>query len=380
MEINLVNEPAEVNTVVLKKKKRRRKRCKGKAGNALVLQDANQADKMEDDLEFGKISQLQDTVMDVDIATRLFEENLKTNLDSGTNSGANLKARKKRRKRANKKAGRNSESQCKDNGGIVSSPNLAESADGQIVSMTPAAQRVEAANPLCLVPFQVPERVRKKLLILDLNGLLADIVLPPPPDCKSDTNISRRAIFKRPFYYDFLKFCFERFNVGVWSSRSKKIVDRVVDYLFGHLKHKLLFCWHMLHCTQTCFRTLENRYKPLVFKELRKLWEKHDAKLPWKKGDYNESNTLLLDDSPYKALLNPINTAVFPFTYSYKDVGDTSLGVAGDLRVYLEALAKAENVQTYIGQNPFGQNAINEQSPFWSFYSKVVSSASAESK
>ncbi|KAE8021825.1 hypothetical protein FH972_007680 [Carpinus fangiana] len=63
--------------------------------------------------------------------------------------------------------------------------------------------------------------LKKKLLILDINGLLVDIIRPPPKKYKSDINIAGRAIFKRPFYLDFLKFCFERFEVGVWSSRSK---------------------------------------------------------------------------------------------------------------------------------------------------------------
>jgi hypothetical protein len=45
----------------------------------------------------------------------------------------------------------------------------------------------------------------------------------------------------------------------------------------------------------------------LVFKELRRIWEKDDSELPWEKGDYSESNTMLLDDSPYKALLNPVS-------------------------------------------------------------------------
>lgn len=34
---------------------------------------------------------------------------------------------------------------------------------------------------------------RRKLLILDINGLLADIVSPPPKDHKADVNIARRA-------------------------------------------------------------------------------------------------------------------------------------------------------------------------------------------
>lgn len=70
----------------------------------------------------------------------------------------------------------------------------------------------------------------------------------------------------------------------------------------------------MAHTTKSGFNTLENRHKPLVCKELRKIWEEDDPSRPWKKGDFNESNTLLLDDSPYKALLNPVS--FFPINVS----------------------------------------------------------------
>lgn len=57
----------------------------------------------------------------------------------------------------------------------------------------------------------------------------------------------------------------------------------------------------------TGFKTIENRSKPLVLKELKKLWEKLEPGLPWEMGDYDQTNTLLLDDSPYKALRNPVS-------------------------------------------------------------------------
>ncbi|KAI8541737.1 hypothetical protein RHMOL_Rhmol08G0085400 [Rhododendron molle] len=224
--------------------------------------------------------------------------------------------------------------------------------------------RIERGPVACL---------RKKLLILDVNGLLADIVHPPPKECKADTNILRRAIFKRPFCNDFLKFCFERFDIGIWSSRTKKIIDRVVDYLLGDMKNKLLFCWDLSHCTGTGFKTLENKHKELVFKELRKLWEKHDPNLPWGKGYYNASNTLLLDDSPYKAILNPKHTAIFPYSYDFKDSCDNSLGPEGDIQVYLRDLAAAGDAQKYVENHPFGQRGIDETSMSWEYYHRVIS-------
>ncbi|KAM5570952.1 leashin-like [Rosa sericea] len=216
---------------------------------------------------------------------------------------------------------------------------------------------------------------QKKLLILDINGLLADIVqmeVSIPNSFKPDKIISRKAVFKRPFCDDFLQFCFDRFNVGVWSSRTKENVDSVIDFLLGDSKHKLLFCWNQSHCTSTSFKTVENKNKPLVLKELRKLWEKLEPDLPWARGEYNESNTVLLDDSPYKALRNPVNTAIFPNSYQFRNRKDSSLGPGGDIRSYLEGLAMAESVQKYVEQNPFGQRPITKSNPSWNFYRRVI--------
>lgn len=201
-----------------------------------------------------------------------------------------------------------------------------------------------------------------------------DIVSPPPKGHIADITIAKKAVFRRPFCFDFLKFCFERFEVGVWSSRTRKNVDRVVEFVMGDMKKKLLFCWDLSKCTATQFCTLENKHKPLVFKELRRIWEKDDSELPWEKGDYSESNTMLLDDSPYKALLNPAHTAIFPYPYQFQNSNDNYLGVGGDLRVYLEELAAADNVQEFVEHHPFGQRAISQRSPNWGFFLKAMRS------
>jgi len=69
----------------------------------------------------------------------------------------------------------------------------------------------------------------------------------------------------------------------------------------------------MSKCIDTRHKTLENSDKPLVLKELRKLWRNEDPDLPWEEGDYLPSNTLLVDDSPYKALRNPVFVEISPF-------------------------------------------------------------------
>uniref|UniRef100_M8BVY2 FCP1 homology domain-containing protein n=1 Tax=Aegilops tauschii TaxID=37682 RepID=M8BVY2_AEGTA len=148
-------------------------------------------------------------------------------------------------------------------------------------------------------------------------------------------------------------------------------VDDVVDILMKDLRRHLLFCWDASHCTTTKCSTLENQRKPLVLKELKKLWNKEDPDLPWEQGEFSPSNTLLVDDSPYKALCNPPHTAIFPQPYSYHNRTDNSLGPGGDLRVYLENLAAADDVQRYVQEHPFGQPFITESDPNWDFYAKI---------
>ncbi|KAF9607020.1 hypothetical protein IFM89_030762 [Coptis chinensis] len=144
----------------------------------------------------------------------------------------------------------------------------------------------------------------------------------------------------------------------------------------GDMKSQLLFCWDQSHCSTTGFYTVKNNAKPLMLKELVKLWDKVDQNLPWEKREYNELNSLLVDDSPYKALLNPAHTAIFPTSYYFCNKNDNSLGHRGDIKMYLEGLATLDNVQKYIQQHLFGQPAIAESHPCWQHYSQVINSRS----
>ncbi|WJX67461.1 hypothetical protein P8452_51926 [Trifolium repens] len=229
----------------------------------------------------------------------------------------------------------------------------------------------------CSVERTIISNSKNKLLILDVNGLLADCVSDVPNGYyqpEPDFWIRRRKVYKRPYCDSFLQFCFDKFHVGVWSSRTKCNVDEVIKCLMGKSASRLLFCWNQSHCTTTKFSTVENKDKPLVLKELRKLWEKLEPGLPWEKGEFHESNTLLLDDSPYKALVNPKYTAIFPYSYRYYHTRDSALGPKGDLRAYLERLAMADNVQKFVESNPFGQRPIREANPSWGYYLKVIES------
>ncbi|XP_071685561.1 uncharacterized protein [Rutidosis leptorrhynchoides] len=264
-------------------------------------------------------------------------------------------------------------------GSVLTTDELSNNTESQINSLTKLDldANKESASQVT-IEDNSRSHSKKKLLVLDVNGLLVDIVLNPDPAYKADSMLGAKAVFKRPYCDEFLKFCFERFNVGVWTSRTRRNIERVLDFLMKDTQRQLLFCWDQSHCTETGFNTIENTGKPLVLKELKKLWEKHDPNLPWDKGVYNESNTLLLDDSPYKALRNPPHTAIFPHTYQYRDTQDNDLGPNGNLRNYLERLAASDDVQKYIEQNPFGQLPISYNDKSWKFYLKVIGATEPE--
>ncbi|ESQ47385.1 hypothetical protein EUTSA_v10027825mg [Eutrema salsugineum] len=211
--------------------------------------------------------------------------------------------------------------------------------------------------------------ISRKLIVLDLNGILADVVYGSNVQRAPDSHVAGRSVFERPFLGPFLDFCFERFEVGIWSSRRTGLESLIYNILKTYSK-KVYFCFDQGMCTTTRFKTLENSSKPLFLKDLRRVWERVGTCVSCGKVKYDESNTLLIDDSPYKALCNPPHTGIFPLPYKYSDHEDSVL--AGELLTYLVKLADVDNVQKFVAENPIGQAAISETHESWEFYSQVI--------
>ncbi|KAL0740369.1 hypothetical protein Bca4012_081882 [Brassica carinata] len=209
------------------------------------------------------------------------------------------------------------------------------------------------------------KKEKKKLLILSPNGLLLyrvhmQICVESP---RTDLQTQLVGQILRPFAGEFMKFCLERFEVGIWSSANESNVDIILNIVLEDLKNKLLFVWDQKQSTDIGLKTLENSDKPMFFKDLSKVFQKFK--------DFSASNTILIDNEPYKALLNPDHTGVFPVKYDPKDRNDDFLDPEGEFCSYLDDLANASDVQAYIKENSFGQPKIDSSHPDWSFYSKV---------
>ncbi|KAF3642604.1 putative elastin-like [Capsicum annuum] len=173
---------------------------------------------------------------------------------------------------------------------------------------------------------------KQKLLVLNLGGLLVDRV--------------------------------HQRNESAVLSRN---IEPVLDNILVGLRRKLVFVWDQDNCIDSGFSTVEKKNKPIFLKQLKKIWENNSYG-----GRFSKSNTLLIDDEPHVALLNPPNTGVFPHAYKVNDGRDTFLGPKGEMQEFLEGLIDAIDVPSYVKGHPFGQPAITDSHRDWDYYDGVV--------
>jgi len=224
----------------------------------------------------------------------------------------------------------------------------------------------------------------KPLLVLDVNGILCHRIrhqdLPPALEAviasQQDTDIKNlyRAPIGHVAYTDvvartdlvsFLQYLNEHYTLAVWSSAKKKTVKTLVRMLFPEkIEQQLLFVWGQEKCncvdgTQvnkdtinpegdiiTPEETIDGVGAPDIdttsktpvanapdrkqaFKDM--IFMKHLSKVWWEFPMWNETNTLLMDDSPEKCCKSKGNSIHPP----------PILGLDGDV---ISSLVKALNV------------------------------------
>jgi hypothetical protein len=198
------------------------------------------------------------------------------------------------------------------------------------------------------------------LVILDLNGTLL---------------YRRRKVFppkftRRPALNYFLEQLTSRHIVMVWSSSRQDTVDAICEDIFSTVqKQKLAAKWsrNQLGLTPDQFNN-----KVQVYKELEKVWAdpKIQAKFPTKKDRagkaafnatryasgldeqtemtgflnkrWDQSNTVLIDDSTLKAAANPYNILQVPEFTNVPNDNDTT--VLKELLIKIRVLAKSNDV------------------------------------
>ena len=191
---------------------------------------------------------------------------------------------------------------------------------------------------------------RRVLLILDLNHFVCDRVrkrgdsaasAPRPQASGAEVvELKHEYVVPRPHARGFVDRLLgdERFAVAVWTSaRASNAQALLAAVLTPEQRQELLFVWGQEQCVRgapelggggggaaaaalahgasassdDATGARSDGAKPLLLKPLEAVWRAFPA-------SWGRENTLLLDDTPAKALLNPPHTAIHPLSWHHQ--------------------------------------------------------------
>lgn len=185
-----------------------------------------------------------------------------------------------------------------------------------------------------------------QLIVLDLNGTLIH-----RPDRRKGPN----SFITRPFVDAFLQYLLDNFTVMVWSSATPYSVKKMCGRLFDPAQRSRLVAeWGR----DTLGLTPEQyREKVQVYKQLASVWSapviraSHPDYTIDKDGLWDQSNTILVDDSVIKASSEPYNLVQIPEFEALPDQmkSDVLRQVVG----YLEEIRYQKDVSAFVRQKPF---------------------------
>ncbi|KAG9069079.1 hypothetical protein KI688_009972 [Linnemannia hyalina] len=195
---------------------------------------------------------------------------------------------------------------------------------------------------------------KKLLVILDLNGTLF---------YSADNSCKNRTYIKRPYFVELLRFLYANCRVMIWSSATRQRVSTMMKGGGFIGVEKMDRVWNREHL-QLRFKDFHR--KVLTLKDLEFVWraietERSEAKPEQLSAGgryefcYDQTNTVLIDDSPHKTQLQPHNCMIVPdFDQTRVQRGDQEL-----LKVihYLNDLLYQDNASAYMRASPFDTNS-----------------------
>jgi len=191
-----------------------------------------------------------------------------------------------------------------------------------------------------LLPF--PQHL---LVVIDLNGTLLY-----RPNRKQPTKF-----VARPFSEQFLKYCVDTFTVVIWSSaRAENVTNMCATILTGRLREQVTAIWGRDKFDLT---TEDFDKRVQCYKRLTKLWTdpaiivSHPAYETG--GRWDQTNTVLVDDSYDKARSEPHNLIEIPEFFGNENEAGRILPQVHD---YLNYLSMYSNVSAVVRANPFKAN------------------------
>ncbi|KAI0129952.1 HAD-like domain-containing protein [Xylariales sp. AK1849] len=190
-------------------------------------------------------------------------------------------------------------------------------------------------------PQQLP-KPRNILVVIDLNGTLLH-----RPNHKNPSRF-----VERPHARDFLAYCLRTFTVAIWSSAKPLNVQKMLDQLVtAEERAKIVAAWgrDTLGLSKADFNQRVQCYK-----RLQVLWTdpRVAASHPEARSGkmWDQTNTVLIDDSKEKARTEPYNLIQLP---EFEGDAAEEGFVLPQVHDYINECARQVNISAYIRENRF---------------------------
>ena len=182
--------------------------------------------------------------------------------------------------------------------------------------------------------------MNRLLVVLDLDETLIHATTKEDLG-EPDFDMEGWKVYKRPHLNRFLDYCFEHFDVAVWTSAGELFADGIVTQIMP--SRALKFVWSAERCTQHFnSETLEYYPRKLLKKICRRGW--------------SANRIVAIDDTPSKWEASYGNyVQVLPF------FGDRTDRELLDLQEYLSSLISVESVREIDKRNWRTQVEKSEQ-------------------
>ncbi|KAI1215048.1 HAD-like domain-containing protein [Annulohypoxylon truncatum] len=190
-------------------------------------------------------------------------------------------------------------------------------------------------------PFILPSP-RIIFIVIDLNGTLLF-----RPSRTRPTEFTMR-----PYAREFMSYCLRTFRVAIWSSaRMKNITAMLNKFLTPQQREQLVAVWGREHFGLS---PKDDRNRVMCYKRLTKLWA--DAQIQSTHPDadlgkrWDQTNTLLIDDSFEKGRSEPYNIVQIPEFHG--DPAEEGY-VLPQIHDYINECSRQMNISSYIKSSPF---------------------------
>ncbi|KAI9679082.1 MAG: hypothetical protein M1829_001752 [Trizodia sp. TS-e1964] len=187
------------------------------------------------------------------------------------------------------------------------------------------------------------------LLVLDLNGTLLH---------RFSSKMSHK-FAARPGLHDFFEYAFATSTMMIWSSATPKNVAQMCQQLFTARTRQLI----VAEWGRDTLGLTPDEYKShtQVYKNLNRVWANQSIQashpMCMMGGRWDQTNTVLIDDSKLKAAGQPHNLVEVPDFDSREVRSEEGKDVLHSVMEYLEILRRQEDVSSYIRCHPFKVSA-----------------------